>query len=143
MKLHCDIIQDLIPSYVDGLCSETSKNCVEEHLQDCKSCRQFADLCKNNSLSGDTLEQKQLDAEKSKTTLEKAALVLLFVAAIYKLFRTLYLWVRCNIIPPCLLYTDRAMPLGHLSARHSRQATGETGQNRLCPGRNFPCMQCL
>ncbi len=64
MKLHCDIIQDLIPSYVDGLCSETSKNCVEEHLRDCEHCRQFADLCKNNSFTGGTLEQKQLDGLK-------------------------------------------------------------------------------
>lgn len=85
MKLHCDIIQDLIPSYVDGLCSETSKKCVEEHLQDCESCRQFADLCKNNSLSGDTLEQKQLDGlKKVKQHLKKQHLfyylLLLFIS---------------------------------------------------------------
>ena len=32
-KMNCDIIKDLIPSYIDGICSGASKNCVEEHIE--------------------------------------------------------------------------------------------------------------
>ena len=38
MKISCDIIQDLLPLYCDGVCSQDSKQVVEAHLQDCEKC---------------------------------------------------------------------------------------------------------
>ncbi len=60
-KMNCDIIQDLIPSYIDGICSEASKNCVEEHIETCAECREMVALCKNNALTGNQAEQKVLE----------------------------------------------------------------------------------
>ena len=39
MKLHCDVIRDLLPLYLDGVCSEESKKMVENHLCECGSCK--------------------------------------------------------------------------------------------------------
>ena len=61
MKIDCGIVQDLIPSYVDGLCSESSKQCVEEHIKDCEECRAFLTECRTVELSGKTFEEQQLD----------------------------------------------------------------------------------
>lgn len=36
----CSVIEDLLPSYVDGICSGESKGLVEEHVADCPSCRE-------------------------------------------------------------------------------------------------------
>lgn len=36
--MHCNIIQDLIPLYVDGCCSAESVRLVEEHTQSCAAC---------------------------------------------------------------------------------------------------------
>ena len=38
-KLTCDITKDLIPSYLENLCSEDSRQAVEDHLQTCEKCR--------------------------------------------------------------------------------------------------------
>ena len=38
-KRECDIIKDLLPSYVDEICSEASKEWIEEHLKECAQCR--------------------------------------------------------------------------------------------------------
>lgn len=38
-KITCNIIQDLLPSYVDALCSEDSKKIVEEHITKCEICK--------------------------------------------------------------------------------------------------------
>lgn len=38
---HCDIIQDLLPMYIDGLCSSTSNKLVEQHLATCEHCKQI------------------------------------------------------------------------------------------------------
>ena len=41
MKLSCNIVQDLLPLYEDGLCSEESRTSIEEHLKECQECREF------------------------------------------------------------------------------------------------------
>jgi hypothetical protein len=33
------VIQDLLPLYHDGVCSEKSREMVEEHLMECESCK--------------------------------------------------------------------------------------------------------
>lgn len=41
MKITCEVIQDLLPSYIDGLTSPQSNQLIEEHLATCNSCREF------------------------------------------------------------------------------------------------------
>ena len=38
-KLRCEIVQDLLPSYVDGLTSDETNEAIKDHLADCVSCR--------------------------------------------------------------------------------------------------------
>ena len=40
MKLDCEIIRDLLPLYGDNVCSEKSREAVEEHLRECETCRE-------------------------------------------------------------------------------------------------------
>lgn len=39
MKLSCEIVQDLLPLYCDGVCSAESRQAVEAHLEGCETCR--------------------------------------------------------------------------------------------------------
>lgn len=43
MKFDCKVIEDLIPLYLDNVCSDESRNIVEEHLQECEKCRALID----------------------------------------------------------------------------------------------------
>lgn len=47
MKVNCDIVQDLIPLYEDGVCSPGSRAAVEEHLEICEACRKFRETAQN------------------------------------------------------------------------------------------------
>ena len=38
MSKQCDIVQDILPLYVDGACSEASAEMVKEHLTTCSGC---------------------------------------------------------------------------------------------------------
>ncbi len=38
MNKQCEIVQDLIPLYIDGACSEASAEMVKEHLKTCSAC---------------------------------------------------------------------------------------------------------
>lgn len=66
MKITCQVIEDLMPSYVDGLLSEDSKALVDEHLKTCGKCRK--------ELSYMQEEQKKMkrdDEENGAKTLQK------------------------------------------------------------------------
>lgn len=39
-RLPCEIVEDLLPSYVDGLTNEVTNQAVESHVQTCSKCRQ-------------------------------------------------------------------------------------------------------
>ena len=43
MRLPCEMIQDLMPLYEEGLCSAATHTAVEEHFQDCEQCRKQAE----------------------------------------------------------------------------------------------------
>ena len=45
-RIPCEIIQDLLPLYVDDVCSAKSKICVEEHLVECAECRKYLQTLK-------------------------------------------------------------------------------------------------
>lgn len=38
MKLNCNVIRDLLPLYADQICSDESRELVEEHLAECVDC---------------------------------------------------------------------------------------------------------
>ena len=38
MKTNCKVIEDLLPLYIDEVCSDESKRLVEEHLKECDAC---------------------------------------------------------------------------------------------------------
>lgn len=42
MKIECGVIEDLLPLYLDDVCSQQSKAVVKAHLQECEKCRSLA-----------------------------------------------------------------------------------------------------
>lgn len=41
MKISCEIIKDLLPLYKDEVCSEDSNTLIENHILECKNCREY------------------------------------------------------------------------------------------------------
>lgn len=37
-KKDCKIVQDLLPSYIDGLTNEETNQFIKEHMKDCDEC---------------------------------------------------------------------------------------------------------
>lgn len=67
MKYPCELIQDLIPLYIDGICSDESKKIVEEHLSLCKSCNEYYNSINNmKDIPIDSIK-KEYDQKKAKS----------------------------------------------------------------------------
>ena len=61
MKYTCEMIRDLLPLYLDGVCSAESRKAVNEHLLECAECQKYyLDLC-----SCERIEQNAYDAKRS------------------------------------------------------------------------------
>lgn len=46
-NIPCEVIQDLLPSYIDGLTSAVTNTEIEVHVKECASCRAVLDAMKN------------------------------------------------------------------------------------------------
>ena len=59
MKYPCNVIRDLLPLYVDEVCSLESRKIIEEHLEECSECKAYME-----SMSDDApKEQKPIQID--------------------------------------------------------------------------------
>lgn len=63
-KINCDVINDLMPSYLDGICSEASKILVEEHLSECKACQSLIDSMQKTQIVSENTDLKEFNYMK-------------------------------------------------------------------------------
>lgn len=96
-NISCKIIEDLLPLYVDGACSEESRNAVESHISACAECRKKLGQMKysppnpeiQKNIDDGAMLQKLSDTWKAKTKLNvKTSLfcIIFYIFAIGTLF---------------------------------------------------------
>ena len=65
MKYPCSLIQDLLPLYHDGVCSEESNKIIEAHLSECSSCKDYYNsLCEADEIFA-APQNAELEMKKS------------------------------------------------------------------------------
>ena len=50
MNKNCEIVQDLLPLYIDDVCSETSREMIREHLSGCPDCTKLLKQMQDSGL---------------------------------------------------------------------------------------------
>lgn len=60
-KKECEIVQDLLVNYSDGILNPESKKIVEKHLSECEECREKLKLIQEDIKGKNTKEQIELD----------------------------------------------------------------------------------
>ncbi|MDO5794265.1 MAG: zf-HC2 domain-containing protein [Turicibacter sp.] len=60
-KIDCEIVQDLLPIYIEGLTHEVTTKVVSEHLGDCGDCKDVYQLMKEPEERVEVEEVKQLN----------------------------------------------------------------------------------
>lgn len=63
-EINCDIVRDLIPSYLEDICTDSTKKAVESHIQDCQNCRDRLELLKNTQLTDTHADGRELQFMK-------------------------------------------------------------------------------
>ena len=93
MKMKCSVIQDLMPSYVDEICSWDSRELVQEHVAECEQCKAKLEQMKNTQIIAGGASLKQIDYLKKihttilrKEWLGKFMLVILVLIEVSSVF---------------------------------------------------------
>ena len=76
----CDIVQDLLPLYVDGVCSEAGRKLVEEHIPACSRCQETKKYLDDPSIEASVKTEKDSvlarHARKERSTAWKAGAII-------------------------------------------------------------------
>jgi hypothetical protein len=104
--MKCEIIQDLLPSYMDGLTSEVSNQEIEVHLKDCTECRSYYEAMKSNvDTSKVELEDNEFikvlnkirKVTLEKTVLVSATIICILITLLYCGYR--YMFGLSSVLP--------------------------------------------
>ena len=58
MKTDCEVIRDLLPLYTDEVCSDTSRQVIEEHIQECPECSALLEKLRTREIESGLREEK-------------------------------------------------------------------------------------
>ena len=84
MKYDCEVIEDLLPLYIDNACSDKSKKTVDEHLEECPKCRDLLTQLKDMSIDELMVNEKnEVIGSQSKFFKRKSALVGAIIAGVF------------------------------------------------------------
>lgn len=114
MKTNCNIIQDLIPLYIDQALSEESVSLVEEHLRECPLCNEILESMKSNFEIPENIDDrkviKQFTVKIKKGTFGYVITIVLFILFwVWKYlnkYHNLYLDMNVNNPTSIILFSD-------------------------------------
>ena len=95
MDKQCEMVQDLLPLYVDGACSESSATMVKEHLETCPECKTlYEKLCSDTGEGTLKAEMVGVVAKREKKVKKKRLLTIVasVVLTIVLIFTMINLW---------------------------------------------------
>lgn len=70
--MKCEIIRDLLPTYIDGLTSDESNKEIHEHMENCEDCRKALEQMKREVMGENWKEQTKGEAGNKKVRNRKS-----------------------------------------------------------------------
>lgn len=78
-ELDCEVVQDLLPNYIEGLTSEYTNEVMKSHLDNCESCEKIYKLLNEAENDKILVENNINEAKKLKWYLKKVKVISLFL----------------------------------------------------------------
>ena len=94
-KITCEVVNDLLPLYYDGVCSDDSCRIVEEHLRDCKDCRKLFEKIQSDCGEIQKQEQEKEHVMQDMACVWKKTVFRSFLKGIVAAFVVLFSLAAC------------------------------------------------
>ncbi len=90
-KIPCEIIEDLLPSYIDKLTSEESNTTIKEHLLECENCRNILKRMDKEDEVITEEDKKEIDfLKKNKKKQRRNIVIVIGIVALLYINLTLF-----------------------------------------------------
>ena len=85
-RISCAIIKDLMPSYLDAICSEASKELVDSHVKVCPECRKLLEEMQKTEIVAERIDTEEMNYMKKVKRINKNKNLAGFGVLMYFLF---------------------------------------------------------
>lgn len=103
--MNCDVIKDLMPSYLDGICSEASKELVELHILQCTSCKELLKQMQETEFVTQKSDREQINhMRKIKLTFAKKNIMILGLLCAFVLIGMVMMMRQYGCVPTSIYY---------------------------------------
>ena len=82
MDVTCNVIEDLLPLYADGICSEDSKTIIEHHTAVCSGCREKLDAMTEKLEKNEESPKPENPFKKTRKHYVRLIVITLCIAAL-------------------------------------------------------------
>ena len=90
-EIECKVVEDLLFGYVDKTLNNESKKLVENHLKDCKDCKQKLNEILEENKQNEKIQQREIDYLKKIKTKSRIKSILVAIGIIILILLLLYL----------------------------------------------------
>ena len=97
-KTECKIIQDLLPSYIDGLTSNDTNTFIEQHIENCSECEEVLKNMQGDIQLEKINNSKKINALKKVKRRYRRITVISILLVILVIIIALYLWNNYRLI---------------------------------------------
>ena len=87
MKKECEIINDLLPNYVENLVSEETKKFVNEHISNCEQCKKQLEILREdrNKINLKSKDEQKIELDYLKKYNKKMIILKIILITIITL----------------------------------------------------------
>lgn len=98
-ELTCEVVEDLLPSYVEDLTNDVTNEAVRAHMEQCENCREKLERVKATDWQEEKTEEKEIDyLKKTRSGYRKKVIVGVFVTAVV-FFAALFIRMSVVSVP--------------------------------------------
>ena len=81
-ELKCEVIQDLLPSYVEGITSQESNRLIEQHLLSCEKCKDTVIMMKEDECPDEPKIKREIDFMKKIKRKHKVTILICVITLV-------------------------------------------------------------
>ncbi|MCM1497465.1 MAG: zf-HC2 domain-containing protein [Clostridium sp.] len=131
-EINCNVIKDLLPSYIDEICSEDSGKLVRKHVAECSACRNLLEMMTATELVSEETGGRQIDYMKKvrqtytrKNRISFGLLAACLAAGVFiemnsHRFAAIDLYYCYIMMPVIMAGAYLMMPGGNITGKHAK-----------------------
>ena len=120
--IDCEIIQDLLPSYIDKACSEATNKIVSAHLKNCQNCSMILNDVNNNNEDTSNFQKEKVNFLKRFNKIITITFVIILILIII---------LSVNIFLYCLKSKTFYIDLNDISITNTSQFFHDSNEINL------------